>query len=63
MKKQMKKLTLNRETLHRLETPEYRWVRGARLAPESGEDTCGACDSFASCTELQEDCCVGTMMM
>jgi len=62
MKKQMKKLTLNRETLRRLETPEYRWIRGGRVAPQSGEETCGLCDSVASCTELQEDCCVGTMV-
>jgi len=61
MKKRPKKLTLNRETLYLLEAPRLRWAQGrggAQLV--SGEDTCGLCDSVASCTELGEDCCVTT---
>jgi hypothetical protein len=63
MRKQMRKLTLSRETLLRLERSELGRVRGgqiAQIAPDSGEDTCGLCNSVASCTELKEDCCVTT---
>lgn len=55
MKKRQKKLTLNRETLRRLQAGQLGFVRGA-----SGEDTCGMCDSILSCTGVEEDCCVGT---
>ncbi len=62
MKKQIRKLTLSRETLLRLERSELGRVRGGQVAQaqDSGEDTCGLCNSVASCTELQEDCCVTT---
>jgi hypothetical protein len=60
MRKQMRKLTLSRETLLRLERSELGRVRGGQIARDSGEDTCGMCDSIASCSELQEDCCVTT---
>ncbi|HEY3571791.1 MAG TPA: hypothetical protein VGP73_27935 [Thermoanaerobaculia bacterium] len=60
MRKQIRKLTLHRETLLRLERSELGRVRGGQVARLSGEDTCGACDTIASCTELQEDCCVTT---
>jgi hypothetical protein len=62
MKKQMKRLTLHRETLLRLERSQLGRVRGGQAAPLSGEDTCGLCDSVASCSELQEDCCVTTRL-
>jgi len=55
MKRRQKKLTLNRETLQRLQTGQLGFVRGA-----SGEDTCGFCDSNLSCTGEEEDCCVTT---
>jgi len=62
MKKRPKKLSLNRETLYLLEAPRLRWAegRGAAAQRMSGEDTCGLCDSVASCSELAEDCCVTT---
>jgi hypothetical protein len=61
MKKRQKKLTLHRETLRRLETGSLWRVRGGVAAAAfSGEDTCGMCDSILSCTEVEEDCCVGT---
>lgn len=63
MKKRQKKLSLHRETLYRLETPRLARVRGGVAHPNiaySGDDTCGLCDSVASCTELNEDCCVTT---
>jgi hypothetical protein len=57
MKKRQKKLTLNRETLRRLQAGQLGGVRGGA---DSGEDTCGMCDSNLSCTGVEEDCCVGT---
>ena len=61
MKKRQKKLSLHRETLYLLEAPRLRWARGGIAANGmSGEDTCGLCDSVASCSELAEDCCVTT---
>ena len=60
MKKNARKLTLNRETLYYLELPKLQRIRGGIGQRESGEDTCGMCDSILSCTEVEEDCCVGT---
>ena len=63
MKKRQKKLSLHRETLYWLETPRLARVRGGVVNQNiaySGCDTCGMCDSIASCSELNEDCCVGT---
>jgi hypothetical protein len=63
MKKRQKKLSLHRETLYLLEAPRLRRVQGGLAAVrESGEDTCGLCDSVASCSELAEDCCVTTRL-
>jgi hypothetical protein len=63
MKKRQKKLSLNRETLYLLEAPRLRWAHGGVAAQRmSGEDTCGLCDSVASCSELAEDCCVTTQV-
>ena len=60
MKKRQTKLSLHRETLYLLEAPRLRWARGAAAQRESGEDTCGLCDSHLSCSEVEEDCCVTT---
>lgn len=60
MRKQTRRLILHRETLLRLERSELGRVRGGEIAKLSGEDTCGQCDTVASCTELKEDCCVTT---
>lgn len=60
MKKRQKKLALHRETLYLLEAPRLRRAQGGVGAKWSGEDTCGLCDSVASCSELAEDCCVTT---
>lgn len=67
MRKRHKKLQINRETLRLLGTRTlWRAVGGIERAKEinwnhSGEDTCGLCDSIASCSELAEDCCVTTV--
>lgn len=64
MKKRQKKLSLHRETLYRLEAPRLARVRGGVAYQEignSGCETCGLCDSIASCSELTEDCCVTTV--
>ena len=54
-----KKLTLNRETLRRLEASGLRRVHGGiKIVAHEPTDT--LCDTVASCTELQEDCCVTT---
>lgn len=58
MKKNLKKLTLNRETLRKLESSGLRWAHGGVAALM--EPTDGLCNSVASCTELKEDCCVTT---
>jgi hypothetical protein len=58
MKKNLKKLSLNRETLRKLESSGLRWARGGVALLR--EPTDGACDTIASCTELEEDCCVTT---
>lgn len=60
MKKRQRKLSLHRETLYLLEAPRLRRAQGGVAARMSGEDTCGLCDSVASCSELAEDCCVTT---
>jgi hypothetical protein len=61
MKKNLKKLSLNRETLRKLESSGLRWARGGAVGDAAFRaDTDGACDTIASCTELAEDCCVTT---
>jgi hypothetical protein len=54
-----KKLTLHRETLRRLEATGLRRVHGG-VAMAAHEPTDTLCDTVASCTELEEDCCVTT---
>jgi len=61
MKKQHRKLALNRETL-RLLDPRLQWIRGGQEQLNSGEPTCGFCDSNLSCSAQTEDCCVTTMV-
>jgi hypothetical protein len=58
MKKQMKKLTLAKETLQNLNRPELRRVAGATLAPTwQSCATCITCDYCGFETSAGPDAC------